>query len=694
MKGLLLGDRYRILQALGMGGMGRTYLAEDTQRPGRPKCVVKHLRPASTDVYFLATARRLFNAEAEVLENLGQHDRMPKLLAYFEQGEEFYLVQELIDGYPLTAELGNGQRWTEPEVIQLLQEVLELLEVVHSYNMIHRDIKPDNLLRRKDGRLVLIDFGAVKQVRMQPTAFGNPTVVVGTPGYMPPEQINGRPHPSSDLYALGIIAIQALTGIAPTQIMRDPQGELVWRYLVEVHPGLAFFLSKMVRRQVGDRFQSAKEAVQALQPIRSEIGESIPTSTPSQPSQIDLALSALSLQNLQPPALASESSPPLSSRIANFRAMAARIRIPSVRLCSARSGLIILVGGTLAGMLAGVMTVVAADWKAEQAQQEKLAEITSLRDQNQVAQCIELAGSVSPEASIYGEARAIMYQCQAAQYQQDLAAAKQLAEAGQFRQALEKATSIAATSSAYREAQQLVSQWSDRVVNIAAEYYQKGDVDGAVAALREIPTASPVYAYTQKTAAQWRNEWQDNQTLLEAAQQAIDTGNWQQAIEIVQQTTLFGEPIAQDSPYWQQKIQPILSHAQGEMARLEQEQRAQQVATAQQQQQALVLQGKLDRRSPGVQISSEGKLYRDYAFEGKQGELLSISMQSDEFDTQLALIDPQGKIVATTDENTPFNLNSAISRFTLPANGTYRVRAMSEHPPLQGEFTLTVQRVQ
>jgi serine/threonine protein kinase len=268
MIGSTLSGRYKIVNVLGAGGMGRTYVAEDMLRPGHPKCVVKQLRPASTDPNVLDIARRLFATEAETLERLGNHDQIPRLLAYFEHEEEFYLVQEFIDGHPLSAELHQARRWSEPQVIQLLQEILAVLSFIHNQNVIHRDIKPDNIIRRsRDNKLVLIDFGAVKQVRMQQlTLMGQAsvTVAIGTPGYMPTEQSTGKPRPSSDIYAVGMVGIQALTGVLPTFLHEDEDGEVIWRTLVEVHDGFAHVIDKMVRHYFKHRYQTAAEALQAL----------------------------------------------------------------------------------------------------------------------------------------------------------------------------------------------------------------------------------------------------------------------------------------------------------------------------------------------------------------------------------------------------------------------------------------------
>jgi serine/threonine protein kinase len=269
MLGRLLDGRYQVVQVLSAGGFGKTYIAEDTRRPGNPKCVVKHLKPASNEPNYLQTARRLFLSEAETLEQLGNHDQIPRLLAYFEEDREFFLVQEFIEGHPLSTELQPGDCWSESQVIGLLKDILGILAFVHSYEVIHRDIKPDNLIRRaSDGKLVLIDFGAVKQVRSQiatPHSPMNATVAIGTPGYMPSEQGLGRPRPSSDIYALGIIAIQALTGLYPSQLQEDPTtGEMLWQDRVQISDGFASVVNKMVRYDYRERYQSANEILQAI----------------------------------------------------------------------------------------------------------------------------------------------------------------------------------------------------------------------------------------------------------------------------------------------------------------------------------------------------------------------------------------------------------------------------------------------
>jgi len=281
MLGKLLKKRYRIIQSLNSGGFCQTYLAQDISLFNHPNCIVKHLLPVkSKNFNSLLSIKHLFTREVEALGKLSKYSQFPHLLAYFEEDQEFYLVQELIEGHSLTTEIYSGCCWSEVQVIEFLQEVLGILEVVHSHGLIHRDLKPSNLIRRKhDGQLVLIDFGSVKQVWTQVitdkettiTTFATgiaATIAIGTPGYMPAEQERGIPRPSSDLYALGMIAIQGLTGLSPTQLLEDSQtGEILWQQHAQLSSHVASVVSKMVCYHFKDRYQSATEALKALSPL-------------------------------------------------------------------------------------------------------------------------------------------------------------------------------------------------------------------------------------------------------------------------------------------------------------------------------------------------------------------------------------------------------------------------------------------
>lgn len=272
MLGNTLVGRYQIVSYLGGGGFGETFVAGDTQLPGSPQCVVKRLKPQASDPATLETARRLFDTEAQVLYKLGTHDRIPQLLAYFEENAEFYLVQEFIPGHDLSQELTPGKTLSQDQVITLLQEILAILEFVHQQHVIHRDVNPRNLLRRRhDEKLVLIDFGAVKQISTQiitPQGQAKSTIAIGTPGYIPGEQAQGSPKFSSDIYAVGIIAIQALTGLPPDQLAKDPQThEIIWQNHTTVTPEFAQIVDKMVCYDFRQRYASATAVLQALQEL-------------------------------------------------------------------------------------------------------------------------------------------------------------------------------------------------------------------------------------------------------------------------------------------------------------------------------------------------------------------------------------------------------------------------------------------
>ena len=269
--GQKLSGRYQIITQLGQGGFGRTFLAQDLYLPGQPKCVVKQLQPSATDPDTLEVARRLFDTEAQILHQLGTHPQIPQLFAYFEENKEFYLVQEYVEGNDLAQELDSHQTINEENAIDLLYEILEILAFVHQQNVIHRDVNPYNIIRRKeDGKLVLIDFGAVKQIttQMMRSPQKNYTVAIGTPGYFPSEQAIGSPKLSSDIYAVGIIGIQALTGRSPEQIPANSQtGEINWHSLIRVSQGLTTVLDTMVRYDFRQRYPSATEALAAMKKL-------------------------------------------------------------------------------------------------------------------------------------------------------------------------------------------------------------------------------------------------------------------------------------------------------------------------------------------------------------------------------------------------------------------------------------------
>lgn len=267
---LLLRDRYRVMKALGQGGFGATFLAKDESLPGEPCCVIKQLRPTMTGAHLLPMARELFEREARTLGKIGNHPQVPMLLAYFEDTEQFYLVQEYISGWTLQQEVRKSGPVSEAGVKQFLSEILPLLQYIHSQQVIHRDIKPANLIRREqDKKLVLIDFGAVKN-QVNPTVNNSDQTAltnfaIGTPGFAPPEQMALRPVYASDIYAVGVTCIYLLTAKSPKDLDYNPStGEMIWRKYVHISDHLAEVLKKMLEASVRHRYQAAGDILRAL----------------------------------------------------------------------------------------------------------------------------------------------------------------------------------------------------------------------------------------------------------------------------------------------------------------------------------------------------------------------------------------------------------------------------------------------
>jgi serine/threonine protein kinase, bacterial len=269
---LLLRARYQVIQPLGQGGFGATFLAKDISLPGQPSCVVKQLRPSSSSPRVLEMARELFKREAKTLGQLGDHPQVPRLLDYFEIEQQFYLVQEYVKGSTLKQEVKQQGRLNESDVKNFLLEILPVVQYIHSQGVIHRDIKPANIIRRvQDNHLVLIDFGAVKDQVSQTILLdpadqsANTKFSVGTFSFAPPEQMAMRPIYASDIYALGMTCLYLLTAKSPKDLDFDGiTGEIVWQHHVQLSPSFSRILDKMLKPMVGYRFQSATDVIRAL----------------------------------------------------------------------------------------------------------------------------------------------------------------------------------------------------------------------------------------------------------------------------------------------------------------------------------------------------------------------------------------------------------------------------------------------
>jgi serine/threonine protein kinase len=271
--GTVLQNRYRIIQILGQGGFGRTYLAED-QRRFNELCAIKELISTATEASAWEKAKELFHREAAILYQI-EHPQVPKFRERFEQDQRLFLVEDYVAGQTYRAMLAErqavGKTFTEAEVLQLIQLLLPVLEHIHSRGIIHRDISPENIiLRDSDAKPVLIDFGVVKELatRLRSPESAMPETTVGKLGYSPSEQMQtGGAYPSSDLYALAVSAIVLLTGKEPRDLFDENQLTWNWQRWVKVSPRFAQVLNRMLNHIPSDRYQSAASVSQALQPL-------------------------------------------------------------------------------------------------------------------------------------------------------------------------------------------------------------------------------------------------------------------------------------------------------------------------------------------------------------------------------------------------------------------------------------------
>ena len=274
---LLLKERYRTIKPLGQGGFGKTFLAIDEDKPSHPPCVIKQFLPQAQGTSTLQKAAELFDREAIRLDELGKHPQIPDLLAYFSQDGQQYLVQEFMEGQDLSKELASQGSFKEGQIESLLNNLLPVLQFVHQHQVIHRDIKPENIIRRKkDNQLFLVDFGAAKVVAG--AISGKTGTVIGSMGFVAPEQTIGKALFASDIYSLGVTSIHLLTGKHPFDLFDPNQGVWVWRQMLKkpISDRLAAMLDKMLQSAINFRYQSAAEILKDLQPQPATVISQIP----------------------------------------------------------------------------------------------------------------------------------------------------------------------------------------------------------------------------------------------------------------------------------------------------------------------------------------------------------------------------------------------------------------------------------
>jgi hypothetical protein len=565
---------YRVLAPLGQGGFGKTYLVEDTQSSTRQQYVIKQFCPTVTDAASRQVAQERFQREAAVLLDLGQHHaQIPKLFSYFSQEDGFYLVLEYIEGLTLTQKFRQSGPLSETFVTQVLDQVLQILEYVHNRRIIHRDVKPDNIIiRHGDNQPVLIDFGAVKEsVQSQGAMAGgsSPSIVIGSPGFMPAEQAAGRPTYASDLYSLGMTAIYLLTGKMPQDFPIDPRrNEVNWELeLSRFKPQLVRVLARAVRFNPAERYATARDMRLALSGTAS--GEAAAGSVrPTELAESGWERASQPVEHEGRDAGAGAGQQPLThpTQVVSPRAGDAESGYSGNLYSGSRQNLgdkgfapnvnqaaeipargrgarrwLIALGGAAAVFALGLGGI----YLYSQQQAESLMQTAmSLKDQGRFQGCLsQLSSLVGLSES--AAARELKGECQ-------LGLAKEMAKQGSLAQALEQVVQIPDDVTVAAEARRLDGEWVKRLLNLARPQYEQGDLKGALAVVESVPKNSRHRSEADTAVKQWQTEWQQNEENLKTAQKAVDNGNWQLAQTLAGRLT---------TTYWQAKGEPILQKA-------------------------------------------------------------------------------------------------------------------------------------
>ena len=302
---LQIQERYRALKVIGQGGFGKTFLAQDESKPSQPRCVIKQfafetINPNASQGT-LDVAIRLFEQEAKRLDDLGKHPQIPELLSFTIHEGKQYLIQEFIDGETLEQELARIGAFSEQQVRDVLVEVLQILEFVHSKSVIHRDISPDNIIRRRsDKKLVLVDFGAAKHATA--TLLAKTGTGIGKPSYGAPEQMLGKSVFQSDLFGLGVTCLHLLTNVEPFTLYDVLENEYQWRQFLNgkvVSNEFGKLLDRLTSYRVKERPSSVIETLQVLQPKAAPVQPALLPVVPQQPTKPSF-LSGLFSQPAQP----------------------------------------------------------------------------------------------------------------------------------------------------------------------------------------------------------------------------------------------------------------------------------------------------------------------------------------------------------------------------------------------------------
>lgn len=263
---LRLGDRYTAYQPLGQGQSSRTFVGMDTRQLLDPRCVIKQF-PMGKDA-------DAFRQETARLAELSAHPQLPEIFAYFERDQRQFLVQDFVEGRNLRRQMQDGGTFDEAQIREVLRSILPVLQYLHEHSVLHRDVKPANLIRQGD-RLILVDIGAVKFVTE--STLDKTGTLMGSAEYAAPEQLMGKALYASDLYSLGVSCLELITGLSPFDLFDATVGQWFWRSVsVDISDDLGRILDRLVAQRVSDRYPDAKSVLRDLgaSPTQIQMAES------------------------------------------------------------------------------------------------------------------------------------------------------------------------------------------------------------------------------------------------------------------------------------------------------------------------------------------------------------------------------------------------------------------------------------
>ena len=520
-------ERYELIESLGYPVEREIYPARVRGASEGTQCLIQRIHPPVTDPVILEKLRELVAIERGKLSRLDSSCGTPKLLDSFEQDRAMYFVYEWIEGISLEAELKKAELENHPlfSIEQLkifLQESLAILEEVNVKGILHQKITPAQwIYRSSDRKLFLVGLGNIQQF---PGTLA-PTMLAYDRCFSAPEQLRGHPRANSDLYSLGVIAIQALTGTNPLHFQEDERGKILWESHCQELSPLSEILNRMIEPDIERRYSSPQAALLDLKKLRSALPqteilspakteifsspppvsplESVPVPSPTipdslPPTVLTTAPTGPLIVTSEPPSPVAaperpriEPLPPpasLSFRFSTF----VRSRLGK----GLGIGVVVIVSFLLIGRL----------W--EMRKQQQIADIVNrieqLYENGEYEKCIVESNAIE---TVQAEVPEVVREELASKC--ILGTAIQQAKLSRYNEALKTAVKIPNASPSYKQAQEHIDQWSSTILEEADRFYRDtGDLEKAIKMIEAIPETSSVKKTALNSLAKWQEDYQ------------------------------------------------------------------------------------------------------------------------------------------------------------------------------------------